>query len=114
MREELLKKDKTIREEVEKRLDNALSAKLKVERLKSHYKIQYKMLAAHVSEEKKTLSPRVSELKNTISYLENEMLVMQERIEKFLEDKVVTGFHKGRYTGLCMKICCARGWVQKI
>lgn len=71
-------------------LDKALEAKLK-------YYYKGKALKYQIQEKEGHLFSKISELKARIAELENDLEVLQERIQGFLEMPCVRTFQKGRY-----------------
>jgi hypothetical protein len=86
------RKDKTI-QWLNKRLDSALEAKTKAQKLKSYYKSK-----AVCQKTEGPLFSKISELKSHIAELENEVEVLQEHIQDFLKTPMVKAFQNGKYT----------------
>ena len=78
------------------KLDAALAAKAKSQKLKWYYKEKSKH-SKHKENEGHLLS-KISELKSRISELENDVESLQEKIEIFLESPSVKTFQDGKYT----------------
>ena len=78
------------------KLDAALEAKSKAQKLKSYYKVKNRSFQERKASEH--LLSKISELKTKIAELENDLEVLQEQLEEFLQRDVVKTFHNGRYT----------------
>ena len=78
------------------KLDAALEAKSKAQKLKSYYKVKNRSFQG--KEANGHLLSKITELKTKIAELENDLEVLQEQLEEFLQRDVVKTFHNGRYT----------------
>jgi hypothetical protein len=86
------RKNKTI-QRLNERLDSALEAKTKAQKLKSYYKSK-----AVCQKTEGPLFSKISELKSHIAELEKEVEVLQEHIQDFLKPPMVKTFQNGKYT----------------
>ena len=78
------------------KLDSALEAKTKPQRLKWYYKNKARTIKGKGGNSH--LLSKISELKSRIADLENDVEVLQEQIDEFLETPAVKTFHNGKYT----------------
>ena len=78
-----------------KRLDSALEAKNKTQKLKLYYKGKPMF---QKNEGKGHLLSKISELKSRKAELENDVEVLQEHIQGFLKTSMVKTFHNARYS----------------
>ena len=78
------------------KLDSALKAKTKAQRLKRYYKDKARTIKEKGGNSH--LSSKISELKSRIADLENDVELLQEQIDEFLETPAVKTFHNGKYT----------------
>ena len=93
--EDIIDEKNDIITRLNKRLDSALEAKNKAQKLKSYYKGKAMF---QKNEGKGHLLSKISELKSRIAELENDVEVLQEHIQDFLKTSTVKTFHNGRYS----------------
>lgn len=78
------------------KLDAALEAKTRAQKWKSYYKVRNRSFTD--KEANGCLFSKITELKSRIAELENDLEVLQEQLDEFLQSNVVKTFQNGQYT----------------
>ena len=93
--EDIIDEKNYIIAQLNERLDSALEAKNKAQKLKSYYKGKAKF---QKNEGEGHLLSKISELKSRIAEFENDVEVLQEHIQDFLKTCMVKTFNNGKYS----------------
>ena len=82
--------------DIHQELDKALTAKLREQKMKSYYKSQLKI--SRSQQDNSCYRSKIDELNQQIKNLENEKVVIEEKMEEFMATREVKTFKDGKYT----------------